>query len=129
MATTTDDTALGRWLKRRRKSLSLTQHALAERVGCAPSMLQKIEQGTRRPSGDLAERLVDTVGVTPQERAQVLRFARGSRPEVPAEIAGDTDPGEVAPSEQALARTPTVPILLTKYWRRRCFAKLSCAHV
>src|SRR5918912_3263064 len=110
MATTTDYAALGRWLKRRRRSLNLTQDALAERVGCAPSMLQKIEQGTRRPSRDLAERLVDALGVPPHERAQVLGLAHAGIPE-PAD---QPDAGAIAPGlgEPATAREPALPLLL-----------------
>ncbi len=45
------------WLRRLRKALDLTQHELAERVGCSESTLRKIESGRLRPSRQLAERL------------------------------------------------------------------------
>jgi LuxR family transcriptional regulator, maltose regulon positive regulatory protein len=68
--------AFGLWLKRRRQMLDLSREALAERVGCAPSTLQKIEQGVRRPSRAMAERLLDVLNVAPSERDQLLRVAR-----------------------------------------------------
>ena len=47
--------SFGQWLKQRRKALDLTQEEFAQRVGCAVSMLQKIEVDERRPSPQMAE--------------------------------------------------------------------------
>ena len=82
-----DDTAFGQWLKRQRQALDLTREALAERVGCAPSTLQKIEQGVRRPSRAMAERLLDVLNVPPAERALQLRLARRPVPPTPSAAA------------------------------------------
>ncbi len=50
--------SFGYWLRRRRKALDLTQDELARQVGCAIGTLKKIETDERRPSKQLAERLV-----------------------------------------------------------------------
>lgn len=54
---------LGRWMKRLRADLDLTQDALAEHVGCAVQTIRTFEIGTRRPSRELAERLAATLQV------------------------------------------------------------------
>jgi ATP/maltotriose-dependent transcriptional regulator MalT len=97
MTTQSDDMAFGQWLKRQRHMLDLTREALAERVGCAPSALQKIEQSVRRPSRAMAERLLDVLNVAPSERDELLRVAR--LPVSPAVSA--------ARSAQALATSPS----------------------
>ena len=43
-------------LKQRRTTLDLTQQELARRVGCALVTIQRIEQGTLRPSRQIALR-------------------------------------------------------------------------
>ena len=45
---------LGRWMKRLRADLELTQEALAEAVGCAPQTIRTFESGRRRPSRELS---------------------------------------------------------------------------
>jgi ATP/maltotriose-dependent transcriptional regulator MalT/DNA-binding XRE family transcriptional regulator len=110
---TTTDMEFGRWLKRRRQALDLTQDALAELVGCAVSTLQKIEQGARRPSRDMAERLADVLDVPSEEREGFLQLAR--TPARSASLAPDTperpDP-ERAPTSKQRLQAP--PMLLTK---------------
>ncbi|NTU80486.1 MAG: helix-turn-helix domain-containing protein [Chloroflexales bacterium] len=92
--------AFGQWLKRQRQALDLTREALAERVGCAPSTLQKMEQGVRRPSRAMAERLLDALNVPPSERALRLQLAR--RPVSPTISAADSVPAQTAsPSKSA----------------------------
>ena len=51
---------------------------LAEQIGCAPSTLQKIEKGVRRPSRTMAEQIVEVLAVPVIEQAQILRPARAS---------------------------------------------------
>ncbi|MDQ5826198.1 MAG: tetratricopeptide repeat protein, partial [Chloroflexota bacterium] len=69
--------AFGEWLKKRRKDLDLTQIDLADRVGCSPFAIQKLEAGTRRPSRQIARLLAEELGVPEQEQAAFVRFARG----------------------------------------------------
>ena len=68
--------AFGSWLKRRRRALDLTQAELARRVGCATITLQKIELEERRPSKEVAARLADALGLSPEDRATFIKVAR-----------------------------------------------------
>ncbi len=54
-----DITSFGEWLRRRRKALDLTQAELADQAGCVTGTIRSIEADTRRPSKQLAERLVE----------------------------------------------------------------------
>ena len=67
--------AFGEWLKKRRKDLDLTQLDLADRVGCSPFAIQKLEAGTRRPSRQLPG-CWRRVGFPEAVRYHSLRFAR-----------------------------------------------------
>ena len=49
----------GTWLRLKRKSLDLTREALADRVGCSPATIRKLEAEERRPSSQIAERLAE----------------------------------------------------------------------
>ncbi|HEY0069075.1 MAG TPA: tetratricopeptide repeat protein [Chloroflexia bacterium] len=69
--------AFGEWLKKRRKDLDLTQLDLADRVGCSPFAIQKLEAGTRRPSRQIARLLAGELGVPEREQSAFIRFARG----------------------------------------------------
>src|SRR5687768_16696236 len=71
-----EDVSFGRWLRRRRKALDLTQHELAQRVGCAEGTIRKLEADDLRPSKQIAERLAEQLGVPTTERAAFVSFAR-----------------------------------------------------
>ncbi len=68
--------SFGKWLKKRRKALDLTQHELAKRLGCAKITLQKIEADQRRPSKQMAELLAEQLGIAETEHLEFIRFAR-----------------------------------------------------
>jgi predicted ATPase/transcriptional regulator with XRE-family HTH domain/Tfp pilus assembly protein PilF len=70
------DVSFGTWVRRRRRALDLTQHALAQRIGCARITIQKIEAGERRPSREFAALLAERLAVPLDERAAFLRAAR-----------------------------------------------------
>lgn len=72
--------SFGYWIRRQRKALDLTQHALADRVGCSVAAIKKIESDERRPSRQIAERLADILGVAANQREIFLEVARGVRP-------------------------------------------------
>ncbi|HWQ15784.1 MAG TPA: tetratricopeptide repeat protein [Roseiflexaceae bacterium] len=72
--------SFGAWVRRRRKALDLTQGDLARRVGCALSMVRKIEADERRPSRQIAELLAAQLGLGDHERALFVRVARGELP-------------------------------------------------
>src|SRR5512146_1848012 len=67
----------GEWLRQHRDGQGLTRKELAERVGCSVSTLRKIEEGERRPSGQVAELLANCLDVPAEQRSTFLRVARG----------------------------------------------------
>ncbi|MCW5853759.1 MAG: tetratricopeptide repeat protein [Anaerolineae bacterium] len=69
--------AFGAWLKRRRRSLDLTQDELADRSGCSVETVRKLEAETLRPSKALAERLAEYLAIPAEQRDHFVRFARG----------------------------------------------------
>lgn len=71
-----DDAVFGRWVRRRRRALDLTQKELARRVGCSAAMVRKIEREERRPSRRIAAALGTVLGVADAEREAFVRFAR-----------------------------------------------------
>lgn len=94
-----DDSLFGAWLKERRKALDLTQEDLAERIGCSPVTILKIEAGTRRPSKQLAELLATHLEISPEERLAFLRMARPTRP-------GEQDAGDRIAVAESTAADP-----------------------
>ncbi|MFN2121813.1 MAG: helix-turn-helix domain-containing protein, partial [Anaerolineales bacterium] len=74
-----DGFSFGTWLKRRRRSLDLTQSLLAQRVHCSLATIQKIEREERRPSRQLAELLADALDISAQDLPRFLKIARGQR--------------------------------------------------
>ncbi len=71
--------SFGDWVRRRRKSLDLTQRALADLVGCAVVTIKKIEYDERRPSRLMAERLADSLALPDGERPAFLQAALAER--------------------------------------------------
>jgi predicted ATPase/DNA-binding XRE family transcriptional regulator len=65
-------------LKQRRTTLDLTQQELARRVGCALVTIQRIEQGTLRPSRQIALRMAEMLSIPANERESFVCLARGS---------------------------------------------------
>src|SRR5688572_8798292 len=64
------------WLKQRRKSLDLTQKELALQAGCSIYTVQRIEECMLKPSRQLADLLVASLEVPPEERPAFVRWAR-----------------------------------------------------
>jgi predicted ATPase/transcriptional regulator with XRE-family HTH domain len=71
-----DEPSFGEWLRRRRKTLDLTQAELAQRVPCATITIQKIEADERRPSKQMAERLAEKLEIAAEEHPAFVSFAR-----------------------------------------------------
>ena len=71
----------GLWVKQRRKELDLTQEELSLCVGCSLVLIQKIEEGRRRPSKQIAELLAQHLAVPSGERPDFVRFARSGTAE------------------------------------------------
>ncbi|HST05439.1 MAG TPA: tetratricopeptide repeat protein [Chloroflexia bacterium] len=107
-----DDARFGLWLKERRKSLDLTQEDLADRIGCSPWTITKIETGERRPSKQLAELLSQQLHIPEQEQAEFIRLARLGQPIPPGGPALHNSAAEPAPDvHPASLYTPLTPII------------------
>ncbi len=89
--------SFGYWMRRRRKTLDLTQQELAQQVGCAVGTIQKLEGDERRPSKQLAARLADLLLIPLAERDTFLKVAR-------AELASDQLEPDDRPSELVFLR-------------------------
>ncbi|MEM7334832.1 MAG: AAA family ATPase [Chloroflexota bacterium] len=74
----TDIVSFGEWVKRRRKLLDLTRNGLAERVGCSPVTINKIERDERRPSVEIAELLAEHLQIPPDQQEEFIQRARGT---------------------------------------------------
>jgi predicted ATPase/transcriptional regulator with XRE-family HTH domain len=77
-------------MKRLRAAHDLTQEQLAEQIGCAAQTVRMLETSRRRPSREMALRLADVLGVSPEQREAFLRAARTpptAAPAVPAAVA------------------------------------------
>ncbi len=73
----TDEIPFGEWLRRQRRAQDLTRQALADQAGCAEVTLRRIENGTLKPSKELAQILLEKLGIPELERSQWILFARG----------------------------------------------------
>ncbi len=69
--------SFGQWLRHQRRELDLTQEELSRQVGCAPITIRKMEADQMRPSKQLAELLIEQLGIPVKERENYIRFARG----------------------------------------------------
>ncbi len=67
------------WIKKRRKSLGMTQQELADKVGCSKGTLNKIETGHRRPSRAMALRLAEILEIPYDLRESFLRALRATQ--------------------------------------------------
>jgi predicted ATPase/DNA-binding XRE family transcriptional regulator len=105
------DASFGRWLRRRRKALDLTQDALAEQVGCSVATIRKIEADARRPSRQIAELLADVLAIALDERPLFLQVARGER--VTERLASAHPSAEYHTASAAPAPPSQLPIPLT----------------
>src|SRR5688572_12059216 len=72
-----EELTFGEWLRQRRHILDLTQQELADQVGCARITLRRIEAGALKPSKELAQILLEKLGIPEAEREAWIRFARG----------------------------------------------------
>lgn len=70
------DQSFGNWVRRRRKTLDLTQQALATQVGCSVSLILKIEMDERRPSRQIARLLADQLQIPEEQKELFLKIAR-----------------------------------------------------
>lgn len=66
----------GEWLKQRRKMLGMSRLDLAKQIPCSPDTIQKIETGARRPSREMALRLVESLNVPIRDHPALVEIAR-----------------------------------------------------
>jgi len=72
-----EEISFGAWLRKQRRALDLSQKALANQVGCAEVTLRRIESGRLKPSKELANLLLEKLGISESERSPWISFARG----------------------------------------------------
>jgi len=97
-------------LKQRRRALDLTQQQLAHQVGCAAVTIQRIEQGTLRPSRQVLERLAAILELPPKEREGFVRLARTGP------LPGASEPQEQPASSVGAEHTRSVlPVQTTPF--------------
>lgn len=104
------EVTFGQWLRRRRKALDLTQAELAQRVGCAKVTLQKIEREERRPSRQIAARLIETLQVAPDDRAAVMQAARSALVDDPLPTLADAGAVALQLAASTAAPHPLAPL-------------------
>src|SRR6266542_3642850 len=73
-----EEVSFGEWLRKQRRALDLSRQAFADQVGCAEVTLRRIEAGTLKPSKELANMLLEKLGIPETERPHWISFARGS---------------------------------------------------
>src|SRR5262245_43779142 len=101
----------GEWLRQRRTELHLTREQFAKRVGCSVSALRKIEDGERRPSGQIAELLANCLNIPSTERSTFVNVARGewSVDRLAAPATPVADPSVSFASTTSRINLPVVP--------------------
>jgi len=107
------ETSFGKWLRRRRKALDLTQEKLAELVGCSHSAIRKFETDERRPSVQIAELLATHLEIADDQRTRFMQVARGVMlvDRLPASSSGI----EVAPTSQTFIPPTNIPAASTPF--------------
>jgi predicted ATPase/transcriptional regulator with XRE-family HTH domain len=105
------DYSFGTWVKRRRKTLDLTQQELAKRMGCSAATIVKIEVDERRPSRQIAELLARYLEIPSEQRELFLKVARQDKA---ADALDDlpppaSRPPESVPAPQMKTALPTPP--------------------
>ncbi|MBL8061736.1 MAG: helix-turn-helix domain-containing protein, partial [Anaerolineales bacterium] len=116
------DYSFGNWVRRKRKSLDLTQQELAQRVGCSISLIYKIEADVRRPSRQIAELLAQQLEIPPDQRDLFLRVTRQEKAVdhldaiAPPSASGSVPPPQShsQPHPSAVLRT-SLPLPLTSF--------------
>lgn len=72
-----EEISFGVWLRKQRRALDLSRQAFADQVGCAEVTLRRIEGDMLKPSKELANILLEKLGISEIERPQWISFARG----------------------------------------------------
>ncbi len=102
-----DPLSFGEWLKHRRKTLDLTQQALADLAHCSIVTIRKIESSDLTPSKQLSKELAIALQVPEADQAAFIQFARSREAEMPA--AAFSTPLEPAARSDLAPRAYRVP--------------------
>ena len=102
----------GEWLRQSRNELRLTREEFARRVGCSVSALRKIEDGERRPSGQIAELMANCLNIPSAERSTFVKVARG---ELSVDRLSPISKPIASPTVSSVSTTPRInlPVLPT----------------
>lgn len=73
----TEELSFGAWVRIQRRSRDLTRQGFANQIGCAEITLRRVENGTLKPSKELALLLLENLGIPENDRPQWIQFARG----------------------------------------------------
>ena len=98
--------SFGHWLKQRRSELDLSRQELAAQAGCTVETIRKIEHNKRRPSKQLAQRLLRLLDVSQDNHRRLLHLARTlSDPEPDQNPTHHTEP---PPYNLPMSTTPLI---------------------
>ena len=122
-ATANPDLSFGRWVRRRRKALDLTQAELAQRVGYAAVTIHKVETDQLRPSRQMGQRLADGLAIAPAEREAFIRFARNDSHVEPLVLLPPIPEG---PAVSPRHRRSNLPIAATRFFGREEELRVAC---
>jgi predicted ATPase/DNA-binding XRE family transcriptional regulator len=104
----------GEWIRQRRDGLGLTRKEFAKRVGCSVSTLRKIENGERRPSGQIAELMANCLDIPTAEHSTFVRVARGE-----LNVDRLLPPSNLLPRPNIASAKTNLPILPTPFIGRQ----------
>ncbi len=107
------DISFGNWVKRRRKSLDLTQQELARRLGCSLSAINKIESDERRPSRQIAALLATHLEIPTEQQEHFLKVARQEKsvealPDLPVPLAPSSQQNQPVHPHHLPSTTPLI---------------------
>src|SRR5262245_22040796 len=105
---------LSDWIRQRRAALDLTQELLAEQVGCAVDTIRALENGRRRASREMAERLATVLHIPEQERAAFMAAARAPVRAPAAPVLADEQGSKIEPTARQSAPFQKGALLATK---------------
>ncbi len=103
-----DENPFGRWLRRRRRQMDLTQQQLADRAACSLISIRKFEAGERRPSRELALLLATCLEIPASEQESFVALARGLPTELDAAASAPTLTSSPTPIPLPTPATPFV---------------------
>jgi predicted ATPase/DNA-binding XRE family transcriptional regulator len=93
-----EELSFGVWLRKQRRAMDITRQAFADQVGCAEVTLRRIEAGTLKPSKELANILLEKIGIPETERPQWISFARGLSGSPSTSVPSSTKPKSNLPA-------------------------------